>query len=87
MILGGLPVVVGLLLALTSPAYLRPLLTDIRGLMLDGLALVMLGTGITIMIKMAKFEIRKAPAFRTFRSRTGFLMAWGSTTPSSCSHP
>jgi len=57
MILGGLPVVVGLLLALTSPAYLRPLLTDIRGLMLDGLALVMLGTGITIMIKMAKFEI------------------------------
>jgi len=42
---------------LTSPAYLRPLLTDIRGLMLDGLALVMLGTGITIMIKMAKFEI------------------------------
>ena len=57
MILGGLPVVVGLLLALTSPAYLRPLLTDIRGLMLDGLALVMPGTGITIMIKMAKFEI------------------------------
>lgn len=57
MILGGLPVVVGLLLALTSPAYLRPLFTDTRGLMLDGLALVMLGTGITIMTKMAKFEI------------------------------
>ena len=57
MILGGLPVVVGVLLALTSPAYLKPLLSDIRGLMLDGLALTMLGTGIFIMMKMARFEI------------------------------
>ncbi len=57
MILGGLPIVVGLLLAITSPAYLRPLLSDVRGLMLDGLALAMLGTGISIMMKMAKFEI------------------------------
>jgi len=57
MILGGLPIVVGLLLAITSPAYLRPLLSDVRGLMLDGLALTMLGTGIFIMMKMAKFEI------------------------------
>jgi tight adherence protein B len=57
MILGGLPVVVGLLLAVTSPAYLRPLLNDVRGLMLDGLALAMLGTGVTIMVKMARFEI------------------------------
>src|ERR1700736_3879449 len=56
-ILGGLPIVVGLLLAVTSPAYLRPLLSDVRGLMLDGLALTMLGTGIFIMMKMAKFEI------------------------------
>jgi tight adherence protein B len=56
-ILGGLPIVVGLLLAVTSPAYLRPLLSDVRGLMLDGLALAMLGTGISIMMKMAKFEI------------------------------
>jgi tight adherence protein B len=57
MILGGLPIVVGILLAITSPAYLRPLLSDVRGLMLDGLALTMLGTGIFIMMKMAKFEI------------------------------
>jgi tight adherence protein B len=57
MILGGLPIVVGLLLAITSPDYLRPLLIDVRGLMLDGLALAMLGTGISIMMKMAKFEI------------------------------
>jgi tight adherence protein B len=57
MILGGLPILVIGLLALSSPAYLVPLYTDIRGIMLDGLALTMLGTGIFIMTKMAKFEI------------------------------
>lgn len=57
MILGGLPVVVILLLALTSPHYLVPLYTDIRGVMLDGLALAMLCTGVFIMNRMAKFEI------------------------------
>jgi len=57
MILGGLPIVVGLLLALTSPAYLRPLFTDVRGFVLIGIALAMLVTGITIMTKMARFEI------------------------------
>jgi tight adherence protein B len=57
MILGGLPILVILLLALSSPAYLVPLYTDIRGIMLDGLALTMLGTGIFIMTKMARFEI------------------------------
>jgi tight adherence protein B len=56
-ILGGLPVVVALLLAVTSPAYLTPLFSDIRGLMLDGLALAMLGIGIFVMTKMARFEI------------------------------
>ena len=34
-----------------------PLLTDPRGLMLAGLALLMLLTGIAIMVKMARFEI------------------------------
>jgi tight adherence protein B len=57
MILGGLPVVVGLLLAMTSPDYLRPLFSDVRGLVLDGLALVMLVIGISIMTKMARFDI------------------------------
>jgi tight adherence protein B len=57
MILGGLPIVVILLLAVTSPSYLVPLYTDIRGLILDGLAVTMLCTGIFIMIKMARFEI------------------------------
>jgi tight adherence protein B len=57
MILGGLPVVVILLLALTSPHYLVPLYTDIRGVFLDGVALAMLCTGVFIMNRMAKFEI------------------------------
>lgn len=57
MILGGLPVVVMALLALTSPHYLTPLFTDVRGLLLDGVALAMLGIGVAIMIRMARFEI------------------------------
>jgi tight adherence protein B len=57
MILAGLPVVVILILALTSPAYLEPLYSDIRGYMLDALALMMLAIGIGIMNKMARFEI------------------------------
>ena len=36
MILGGLPVLVIVVLSLTSPAYLAPLFNDVRGLVLDG---------------------------------------------------
>jgi tight adherence protein B len=57
LILGGLPVGVILLLMATSPAYLVPLLHDIRGYFLDGLALAMLAAGVGIMNKMAHFEI------------------------------
>jgi tight adherence protein B len=57
MILGGLPVAVILVLTLTSPAYLAPLFHDVRGLVLDVIAVTMLLTGIIIMNKMAKFEI------------------------------
>jgi tight adherence protein B len=57
MILGGLPVAVILLLMVTSPTYLAPLFHDIRGYILDGLALAMLATGVIIMNKMAHFEI------------------------------
>jgi tight adherence protein B len=56
-ILGGLPVVVVGLLALTSPDYLRPLLHDVRGYVLDGIAVAMLVTGVAIMTRMARFEI------------------------------
>ena len=57
MILGSLPVVVTLILFLTSPAYISLMFTDVRGLILLAIAIGMAGTGIGIMIKMAKFEI------------------------------
>jgi tight adherence protein B len=57
MILGGLPLVVIGLLMLTSPTYLAPLFHDSRGYFLDGVAVAMLVIGITIMNKMAHFEI------------------------------
>jgi tight adherence protein B len=57
MILAGMPVLVIVMLALTSPHYLTPLYSDMRGFLLDGLAFVMLATGVGIMTKMARFEI------------------------------
>jgi tight adherence protein B len=57
MILGGMPILVIVMLALTSPHYLMPLYSDIRGLILDGLAVTSLATGVFIMMKMARFEI------------------------------
>jgi tight adherence protein B len=57
MILGGLPVAVIGVLSLTSPNYLAPLVNDVRGIVLDGIALTMLTTGVVIMNRMAKFEI------------------------------
>ncbi|HXP04870.1 MAG TPA: type II secretion system F family protein [Stellaceae bacterium] len=56
-ILGSLPIVVTLILFLTSPNYIMVLFTDVRGLMLVGIALGMLVGGIGIMVRMAKFEI------------------------------
>jgi tight adherence protein B len=56
-ILAGMPVLVIGMLALTTPHYLAPLFSDFRGFLLDGLALTMLGTGVGIMTKMARFEI------------------------------
>jgi tight adherence protein B len=57
MILGSLPIVVTLILFLTSPTYITVLFNDPRGIMLVGLAVGMLVVGIGIMVKMAKFEI------------------------------
>ena len=44
-------------MSVTSPAYIAPLFTDLRGLMLVGLALLMRLTGVAIIVKMAKCEI------------------------------
>src|SRR5260370_7330002 len=57
MILGSLPVLVTVILSMTSPTYIMPLFADVRGLMLVGVAVGMLLTGIGIMVKMARFEI------------------------------
>jgi tight adherence protein B len=56
-ILGSLPILVTAILMFTSPTYIQPLFTDVRGLMLLGVAVGMLLSGIGIMIKMAQFEI------------------------------
>ena len=56
-ILGSLPILVTIMLLFTSPTYISPLFTDVRGLMLLGVAVGMLLSGIGIMVKMAKFEI------------------------------
>jgi tight adherence protein B len=57
MILGSLPVLVTVILMITSPSYISPMFTDIRGLLMLAVAVGMLLIGITIMIKMARFEI------------------------------
>jgi tight adherence protein B len=57
MILGSLPILVTIILSFTSPTYIEPLFTDVRGLILLGVAILMLVVGIAIMVKMAKFEI------------------------------
>jgi tight adherence protein B len=57
MILGSLPVLVTIMLSFTSPGYIAPLFTDVRGLILLAIAVGMLLTGCTIMVWMAKFEI------------------------------
>jgi tight adherence protein B len=56
-ILGSLPILVAAILSITSPNYIAPLFNDIRGLMLLGVAVGMLLSGIAIMVKMARFEI------------------------------
>ena len=57
MILGSLPILVSIILSITSPNYIAPLFSDVRGLMLVGVAVGMLLTGVGVMVKMARFEI------------------------------
>ena len=56
-ILGSLPILVTAILMFTSPTYIMPLFADVRGLILVGIAVGMLLSGIGIMVKMARFEI------------------------------
>ncbi|HZT89748.1 MAG TPA: type II secretion system F family protein [Stellaceae bacterium] len=57
LILGSLPVVVTSILFLTSPKYITQLFTDVRGLVLCGIAVGMLLTGVAVMTKMSRFDI------------------------------
>ena len=56
-ILGSLPVLVTIMLMFTSPTYIAHMFSDVRGLILFGIAVGMLLTGVGIMVKMARFEI------------------------------
>ena len=56
-ILGSLPILVTIMLMFTSPTYIMPMFTDVRGLIMFGIAAGMLLSGIGIMVKMARFEI------------------------------
>lgn len=56
-IISALPFVVMLALKVTTPDYLDPLFDDYRGNIAAFIAMGMLGTGVFIMLRMAKFEI------------------------------
>jgi tight adherence protein B len=56
-ILGSLPILVTVILVVTSPTYITPMFNDVRGLVMIGVAVGMLVGGIAIMVKMARFEI------------------------------
>jgi tight adherence protein B len=55
-IIGSLPFVVAILVSITSPTYLLPLVQTTTGQMWLGIAAVMLTTGIMVMRKMVAFD-------------------------------
>jgi tight adherence protein B len=55
-IIGSLPFIVAILVSLTSPTYLLPLVTTTTGQVWLGIAVLMLSTGIFIMKKMVAFD-------------------------------
>ena len=57
MILGSLPILVTVILSITSPTYIDSLFTDVRGIIMVLVAIGMLVTGIAIMVRMARFEV------------------------------
>jgi tight adherence protein B len=56
-ILGCLPLLVTGALMMTSPQYIMLMFMDPRGIILVGIAIGMLITGISIMVKLARFDI------------------------------
>jgi len=56
-ILGSLPVGVTMILMVSSPTYIAPMFSDVRGLFMTGVAVGMLLLGVAIMVRMGQFEI------------------------------
>lgn len=57
MIVGSLPFIVTLALTFVAPDYLKPFMTERGGNIAAVCAVMCLSTGVTVMLKMAKFEI------------------------------
>jgi tight adherence protein B len=55
-IIGSLPFIVALLVTLTTPTYLLPLITDPTGQLMLGIAAVLMTIGVFIMKKMVEFD-------------------------------
>lgn len=56
-IIGSLPVIVGGLVSLTSPSYIKPLFTTMTGNVLLGLGGLMMLVGVLVMRRMINFDI------------------------------
>jgi tight adherence protein B len=56
-IIGSLPFIVALLVTLTTPSYMLPLFTTDIGLIMLGIAAILMSIGIFIMAKMVQFDI------------------------------
>jgi tight adherence protein B len=57
MIIGSLPFIVAGLVTLTTPSYMVPLFTTNIGLVMLGIAAILMSMGIFIMSKMVQFDI------------------------------
>ena len=57
MIIGSLPIIVMILVSLSSPSYMMLLFTDATGHMMLGVGACMMGAGIMVMRNMINFEI------------------------------
>jgi tight adherence protein B len=55
-IIGSLPFIVGILVTLTTPAYMVPMFTTTLGLIWLGIAAIMMSFGVWIMAKMVSFD-------------------------------
>jgi tight adherence protein B len=55
-IIGSLPFIVAILVSLTTPTYLVPLFTTPIGMIMLGIAVIMMSIGIFIMTKMVQFD-------------------------------